>query len=79
MDSVERSVVAPQIQIVEECTARREVLWDRTPLAPRAQYVHNPIHDFAHIHPALVAATLGWWDQWSDASPFIIRQITWVS
>src|SRR6516162_2519129 len=37
MDAIQRAVVAPQVEIVEKCAARRQIFRDRTPLASRAQ------------------------------------------
>ena len=37
-------------------TARRKVFRGRSPLASRTQNVHDPVHHFAHIDVALVAA-----------------------
>src|SRR5438128_1405254 len=49
MDGIQRAVVAPQVEIVEKCAARRQIFRDRTPLASRAQNVHDPVHHFAHL------------------------------
>src|SRR5262249_17237227 len=49
---------------------------DRTPLASRAQNIHDPVHHFAHLDMALVAAALGGRDQWFDMRPFIVGQVT---
>ena len=69
MDAIERSVVAPQIEIVEQRAARRQVLRDCSPLASRAQNIHDPVHHFAHVDRALVAAGLRWRDQWCNVPP----------
>src|SRR5258708_17418275 len=42
MDAIQRAVVAPQVEIVEKCAARRQVFRDRTPLASRAQVYMIP-------------------------------------
>src|SRR5262249_15815861 len=54
-------------------------LRDRTPLASRAQNIHDPVHHFAHLDMALVAAALGGRDQWFDMRPFIVGQVTRIS
>src|SRR4029453_4308923 len=79
MDAIQRAVVAPQVEIVEQCAAWRQVFRDRTPLASRAQNIHNPVHHFAHLDMALVAAALGGRDQWFDMRPFIVGQVTRIS
>jgi hypothetical protein len=52
---------------------------NRTPLAPRAHNIHDPVRHFAHIDATLVAAALGWPDQRTGIRPFIIGQVTGVS
>src|SRR5258706_4886713 len=79
MDAIQRAVVAPQVEIVEKCAARRQVFRDRTPLASRAQNIHDPVHHFAHLDMALVAAAFGGRDQWFDIRPFIVGQVTRIS
>src|SRR5262249_16756414 len=36
MDAIQRAVIAPQVEIVEKCAARRQIFRDRTPLASRS-------------------------------------------
>src|SRR5262245_10037576 len=79
MDAIQRAVVAPQVEIVEKCAARRQIFRDRTPLASRAQNIHDPGHHFAHLDMALVAAALGGRDQGFDMRPFIVGQVTRIS
>src|SRR6516162_348419 len=70
MDAIQRAVIAPQVEIVEKCAARRQIFRDRTPLASRAQNIRDPVHHFAHLDMALVAAAVGGRDQWFDMRPF---------
>src|SRR3954470_1162792 len=56
MNAIERAVVAPQVEIVVHRAAWRQVFRDRPPLASRAQNIHYPIHHFALVDVALVAA-----------------------
>ena len=72
MDPIERAVVAPQVKIVVHRAARRQVFRDRPPLASCAQNIHDPVHYFAHIDVALVAAALGRWNQRFNQCPFIV-------
>src|SRR5947209_20330006 len=44
MDAIQRAVVAPQVEIVEKCAAWWQIFRDRTPLASRAQNIHDPVH-----------------------------------
>ncbi len=79
MDAVQRAVPAPQVEIVEQRAARRQVVRDRPPLASRAQNIHDPVHHFAHVDVAPVAAPLRWRDQRFDMRPFVVGEITGVS
>src|SRR5436305_4519013 len=79
MNAIERPVVAPQVEIVVHRAAWRQVFRDRPPLASRAQNIHYPIHHFAHIDVALVAAAPGRRDQRFNMRPFGVGQITRVS
>src|SRR5450755_1870054 len=79
VDTIQRAVVAPQVEIIKQRAARWQVLRDCTPLASRAQNIHDPVHHFAHVDVALVAAALGWRDQQFDMRPFIVGQITRIS
>ena len=45
----------------------------RGPLAARAQDIHQPVDDLAHVHRPLVAAPLGRRDQRPDQRPFLDR------
>ena len=74
MDCLQRAVVGPKIEIIGERALRRRVLGHLAPLAPRAQHVHDPIHNFAHIHLALAAPMFGRGNQRPDMPPFFIRR-----
>jgi len=79
MDTIERSIPAPQIKIVKQRAARRQILRNRPPLASRAQDVHDPIHHLAHIDVAPVAATLGRPDKGADKRSFVVGQVAGIS
>jgi hypothetical protein len=36
MHAIQSAVPAPQVEIVEQCAPRRQILWDRSPLAGNA-------------------------------------------
>jgi hypothetical protein len=78
MDPHEGAVPIPQVEIVIDCGARRQVLRDRPPLAASAQHVKQRIDDFPQVHPALVAAAFGRRNERSNKSPFLVRQITGI-
>ena len=63
MHAIERAVLTPQIKIVEKRAPWRQIFRDRSPLASRAQHVHDPVHHLAHVDVALVSTALGRWDQ----------------
>src|SRR3984957_10397410 len=73
--AIERAVIAPQVEIIVECRARRQVLRDRSPLASRAQNIHQPVDHFALINMASVATASGRRDHRRHMSPLGIRQI----
>ena len=79
MDAIQRSVIIPKIEIVEQRAAGRQILGDRPPLAAGAQDVHQTIHDFTDIHAPLAPAALGFWYQRPDMRPFLIRHVTRVA
>ena len=79
MDILQRAVVGPQIEIIVERALGRQVLGNIAPLATRAQYVHDPIHDLAHIGLALAAATFGRRNERLDMPPFRVGQIARIA
>ena len=79
MDAIERAVPAPQIEIIMQGRAWRQVLRDRAPLAASGQDVHQTIHDLADVHRALIAARLGRRDMQLDQCPFRIGQIARIA
>jgi hypothetical protein len=79
MDALQRAVPTPKIEIIEQCAARWKVFRDRSPLATRAQNIHDAVHDFASIDVASVAAALGGRDQRRHMRPFLVRKITRIA
>src|SRR4029077_357939 len=79
VDAIQRAVVAPQVEIIKKRAARWQGLRDCTPLASRAQDIHDPVYHFAHVDEAVDAAALAWRDQQLDKRPFIVGQITRIS
>lgn len=70
------SIVGPQVEIVEQRAARRQILRDRTPPASRTQNIHDAVHHFPHIHVPPVAAAFGRWNQSFDVRPLVVSQVT---
>ncbi len=79
VDTIQRPVIVPKIEIFEQRAAWRQVLGDRAPLAARAQDVHQAVHDFTDIDAPPAPASLGRWYQWRDKSPFPVRHVTRIA
>src|SRR5271166_2679741 len=61
MDAIERAVPAPQIEIIVDRRARRQVLGDRPATGSRLHRTYTrPFTTSAHAHSPLIAAALGW-------------------
>jgi hypothetical protein len=75
MNAIERAVVAPQVEIVVHRAAWGVGLLGSPAPASRAQNIHDPIHHFALVDVALVAAAPSRRHQWFDKRPFIVGQI----
>ena len=79
MDILQRAVGGPKIEIIVERALGRKVLGHIAPLAPRAQHVHDPIHNFAHIDLALAATMFGRGNQRFDMRPFLASQVARIA
>src|SRR5271166_1397615 len=79
VDAIERAVAIPAPKIIVHGAARRQILRQSRPLAPRAQDIHQPVDDLPLIDCPLVAAPLGGRNQWPDQGPLFIRHVTWVA
>src|SRR5262249_13833026 len=56
-----------------------QVLRDRTPLTAGRENIHEPVHDLAHDHRALVATWLARRDQGLDPLPLVVGQIARIA
>src|SRR6516165_10156276 len=79
MDAIERAVPAPQIEIIVQGRAWRQVFWNRAPLAARAQDVHQTVSNLAQVHRALITTRLGRREAWLDQRPLRIGQVAWIA
>ncbi len=79
VDAIERTVPAPQIEIIVERRTRRLVLGNRPPLAASAQDVHQAVDDLAHVHRPLVAAALGRRNVRLHQRPFLVRKVAGIA
>jgi hypothetical protein len=77
MDTNEGAVTRrKQVEIIIiDLGARRHVHWYRPPLTASAQHVKERVDHFSQVHPALVAATFSWKDEWPNKLPFPVRPI----
>ena len=79
VNTFQRSIVVPKIEVAINSAAGRQILRDRPPLASGTQNVHQPIDDIAHVTCPFATARSGWRDQRTNQSPFFIRQIARVA
>src|SRR5215217_2556264 len=79
VDASQRPVPVPQVEVLPDGAARRQVLRQRLPLAPRPEHIKDRVEDLANVHRSRAAAALGRTDQRSDQRPFGVRQITLVT
>src|SRR5271154_3825987 len=79
VNSQQRSVVPPALEVVEQGASRRQVPGDIAPLTPGAQNVQEAIDHLAFIDLASATTTLGWRDQVLQVPPFLVGQVTWIA
>src|SRR5258706_16321146 len=77
VDTLQRAIPVPQLQIIVHCTLWRQVFRQRLPLAARPQDVEDPIQHLAHVHRPFAPTMSRWRDHWLYDRPFGNRQITW--
>src|SRR5262249_11800673 len=76
---IERAVPAPQIEIIVQGRAWRQVFRNRAPLAARAQDVHQTVSNLAQVHRALITTRLGRREAWLDQRPLRIGPVAWIA
>lgn len=79
MYEIERAIPTPQVEIIVQRRARRQVFRDRPPLTTGGENVHEAVHNLAHDHCALVAAALAWRDQRFDQFPFVVGEVAGIA
>jgi hypothetical protein len=79
MNAIQCAAPTPQIEIVEQRAARRQIFGYRPPLATGIQDVHDTVHHLAHIDVATIAAPLGERNLRFDKCPFLVRQIAGIA
>ena len=56
MNAIQRAVPVPKVEITKQRALRRQVFGNITPLASRAQHIHEAVHDFPRLNGALASA-----------------------
>ena len=79
MDAIERAVPTPQIKIIIQGRAGRQVFRDRPPLATGAQDVHQPVDHLAHDDMTPVPTALGRRNERLHKRPFLVRRIARIT
>jgi len=79
VDTIERAIPIPKLQIAVHRAARRQTLWESPPLAASGKYIHHAIDHFAHGDRPLAASALRRRDLLLDQLPFFIGQVAWIA
>src|SRR5712691_12989124 len=79
MDAIQHAVISPVADIAIERAFGRQVLGDVTPLASRAQHVHDAVENFPHVDFALAPATFRLRYQRLEMRPFLVSDIARIS
>src|SRR3712207_8840567 len=59
MNAAQGAVPVPQVQVLPDRAARRQVFWERLPPAPRPEHVDDRIQDLTHVHRPRTPAAFG--------------------
>src|SRR5215218_1814469 len=79
VDAPQRPVPVPEIQVLPDGAAGRQILRQRLPLAPGPEHVEDRVQDLPNVHRPRPAATLRRADQRGDQRPFSLRQIALIA
>ena len=79
MDEIERAIPTPQVEIIVQGRARRQVFRDGPPLTSGGENIHEAVHNLAHDYCAFVATALAWRDQWFDQFPFVVGEVAGIA
>src|SRR5512142_1412123 len=79
MDALQRAVPIPQHEIGMRGAFRRQVLWQRLPLAARREYIEDRVQNFADVHLAPTPAAFGRWYRRFDQRPLAVAQVARVA
>src|ERR1700730_7806913 len=62
MNAIQRAVPVPKVEITNQWPLGRQIFENITPLAPRAQHIHEIVNDFPRLTRARPSATPGRWN-----------------
>ena len=79
VDAVERAVPVPQVEILPNRAAGRQVLRQRLPLAPRPEHVKDGVQDLSDVHGPRPPAAFGRADERRDQRPFRIGHVAGIA
>jgi len=74
MDAIQRAIDAPIAEITIDGAAQRKILGKITPLASRAQHVHDGVERLSHVCFASAASAPRWRNERFDMRPLLIRR-----
>ena len=79
MDAIQHAINAPIAEVSIDGAARRQILGKVTPLASRAQHVHDGVERLSHVCFAPAASPPRRRNERFDMRPLLIRQVARVS
>src|ERR1700730_8203013 len=79
MNTLQRPIPQPTVEIRNNRTLRRQVLWQCIPAATTRKHVEDTVKDFAHIHLSLAPSKLDWWNEPLHQLPFPVARIARIT
>ena len=79
MDAIQDAINAPVAKVTIDGAARRKIFGEVTPLASRAQHVHDGVERLSHVCFAFAASPPRRRNERFDMRPLLIRQVARVS
>ena len=79
INEIERAIPTPQVEIIVQRRAGRQVFRDGPPLTTGGENIHQAVHNLAHDHCAFVAAAPAWWDQRFYQFPFVVGEVAGIA
>ena len=79
MDAIQHAINAPIAEVSIDGAAGRQILGKVTPLASRAQHVHDGVERLSHVRLPFAASSPCRRNERFDIRPLLVRQVAWVS